>query len=331
MHRLIARLKKTAHRVVRLFHTVRCHAIKSKYLLTGLAFSLFLVSSPSISTEAGVLRSIGISVADLGNPYFVKLVESTASKAKELSPTPVKMHIRSDAYDLERQTEQLNQFIDEGVDLIVLTAADEYGVAPVVAKARRAGIKVIAVDVNAEGADATITTDNVQAGRIACEHLAERINHKGNFVIINGVSVSSVVERVAGCKSAISRYPDITLLSDRLNGTGSLEGGMEAMTYLMEAYDHIDAVFTINDPTALGAIQAAEQAKRGEFILASVDGAEFAKRYIDKSDIWIGTATQQPVQMAEKAVEIGLDLLNGKQIEQKFILIPSEFYEATPN
>lgn len=314
-----------------LFHKARQLWKAYRVMPSLLAVSVIAVSlSPLVSqsSEPQLLKSIGISVADLGNPYFVQLVETASVKAEELAGEPVKMLIRSDAYDWQRQIGQINDFIDQKVDLIVLTAADEYKVAAVVAKAQRAGIKVIAVDVNAQGADATITTDNVQAGAIACEKLAEKINYQGNFVIINGVLVSSVIERVAGCKSALNKYPDITLLSDRMNGTGSVEGGMEAMTYLMEEYDHIDAVFTINDPTAFGALRAAQQANRKEFVLASIDGAPFATEIIKQQDNpWIATAVQRPIPMAEKAIEIGMDLLKGKEVAQRFILIPSTLIE----
>lgn len=303
------------------------------YRLMPSLLAVFIVAvslSPlaSQSSEPQPLKSIGISVADLGNPYFVQLVDTVSSKAEELAGEPVKMLIRSDAYDWQRQIGQINDFIEQKVDLIILTAADEYKVAAVVAKAQRAGIKVIAVDVNAQGADATITTDNVQAGAIACEKLAEKIGYQGNFVIINGVLVSSVIERVAGCKSALNKYPNVTLLSDRMNGTGSIEGGMEAMTYLMEEYDHIDAVFSINDPTAFGALRAAQQANRREFILASVDGAPFATDIIkQQGNPWVATAVQRPIPMAEKAIEIGMDLLKGKDVAQRFILIPSMLIE----
>lgn len=305
----------------------RMHRFISSIMAVFIIAVLFSPLS-SRSSEPQPLKSIGISVADLGNPYFVQLVDTATLKAEELAGEPVKMLIRSDAYDWQRQIGQINEFIEQKVDLIVLTAADEYKVAAVVAKAQRAGIKVIAVDVNAQGADATITTDNVQAGVIACEKLAEKIGYQGNFVIINGVLVSSVIERVAGCKSALNKYPNITLLSDRMNGTGSVEGGMEAMTYLMEEYPHIDAVFTINDPTAFGALRAAQQANRNEFLLASIDGAPFAVDIIKQAgNPWIATAIQRPVPMAEKAIEIGMDLLKGKEVPQRFILIPSVLVE----
>ena len=305
-----------------------CRAL-SQEVFAGI-LSCALVSSSAAASDAQdqPLRSIGISVADLGNPFFVELVDSVTRRANELNNgQSVEVIVRSDAYDLRRQVRQLNEFIEQKVDLIVLTAADEYKIAPVVAKAQRAGIKVIAVDVNAHGADATITTDNVQAGVVACERLAKEIGYTGQFVIINGVSVSSVLERVAGCKSAINRYPDITLLSDRLNGTGSQEGGMEAMIYLMEEYEHLDAVFAINDPTAYGAMMAAQQAGRSEFVLASVDGSSFAIDTIQQPNLWIATAVQRPRLMAERAVEIGLALLKGEDVRQRFILIPAQLAE----
>lgn len=316
--------------------TVLSKATKAQSLrvwIAALLLPIMLLPLPSLSEDRNVatLHSIGISVADLGNPFFVELVDSVTRRANELNGgEPVEIIVRSDAYDLKRQVSQLNDFIERKVDLIILTAADEYKIAPTVAKAQRAGIKVIAVDVNAQGADATITTDNVQAGVVACERLAKDINYQGQFVIINGVSVSSVLERVAGCKSAINRYPNITLLSDRLNGTGSQEGGMEAMTYLMEEYDHLDAVFAINDPTAYGALIAAQQAGRDEFVLASVDGSNFAVETIQQPNVWVATAIQRPRLMAERAVEIAVALLKGEEVKQRFILIPAQLAQKEP-
>jgi len=306
-----------------------------KFLMALFISGLMVLGLPTLSATASntpKLQSIGISVADLGNPYFVQLIESATSRAESLVGQPVKMLIRSDAYDLKRQITQLNYFIEQDVDLILLTAADEEGIAPTIAKAQRAGIKVIAVDVKARGADATITTDNIQAGVIACEYLAKRMNFEGNMVIINGVAVSSVVERVAGCKSAIRDYPKIVLLSDQYNGTGSIDGGMKAMTYLMEAYPKIDGVFSINDPTALGAIRAAKQAGRNDFVLASVDGAPFAVKVIESGNSnWAATAMQKPTLMAEKAIEIGYQLLQGKKVEPNYILIPAELAAQEKN
>jgi ribose transport system substrate-binding protein len=209
-------------------------------------------SSPLPATTA--LTSIGISVSDLGNPYFVEIARGAERRAREIGGDQVRVQVVSSAYDLPRQIRQIDTFINDGVQLILLSAADRDGIAPAVERARKAGIPVIAVDVEAAGADVTITTDNRVAGNLACDYLAQRIGGAGKVVVINGPAVSSVIERVQGCYDALADFAGIEVLSDTENGGGAREGGLEKMTALMTAYPEIQGVFTINDPTALGAV-----------------------------------------------------------------------------
>jgi ribose transport system substrate-binding protein len=291
---------------------------KSKWIVTAILAFMF-----AVAVQAAELSSIGISVADLGNPFFVQIAESITAKARELAGDQVKVIVRSSAYDLNRQRRQIREFIQIKVDLIVLTAADSLKIEKDVRLAQNAGIRVIAVDINAAGADVTITTDNVQAGKIACRYLARRLNKNGNVVIINGAAISSVIDRVAGCKEVLEKFPDIHLLSDQFNGGGTIEGGLEVMTYLINAYKRIHGVFAINDPSALGAVMAAQQAGRQDFIITSVDGAPTARKALMHTDgPWVASAAQFPKQMAELAVETGLSLLKGKPVKSKIILIP---------
>ena len=121
---------------------------------------------------------------------------------------------------------------------------------------------VVAVDVAADGANATVTSNNYQAGEIACQTITDKINGKGNVVIINGPPVSAVQDRVKGCMDILAKHKKIKLLSHNQNAKGSREGGLEVMTSLLIAHPKIDAVFAINDPTAIGADLAAKQAQR---------------------------------------------------------------------
>ena len=279
--------------------------------------------------HAAELTSIGVSVADLGNPFFVQIAESIADKARELAGDQVKVIVRSSAYDLDRQRHQIREFVQMNVDLIILTAADSLRIEKDVRLAQNAGIRVIAVDINAAGADITITTDNVQAGEIACEYLTRRLNGKGNVVIINGAAISSVIDRVAGCKKVLAKSPGIHLLSDQLNGGGTIEGGLEVMTYLINAHERIHGVFAINDPCAQGAVMAAQQAGRSDFIITSVDGAPAARKALVHADSpWVASAAQLPRKMAELAVETGLSLLRGKPVDPRIILIPAQLITA---
>ena len=64
---------------------------------------------------------------------------------------------------------------------------------------------MVAVDVAADGADATVQTNNVQAGEIACQYIADKLGGKGNVIIQNGPQVSAVIDRVNGCKEVLAK------------------------------------------------------------------------------------------------------------------------------
>src|SRR5690606_6751616 len=102
---------------------------------------------------------------------------------------------------------------------------------------------------------------------------AETLNGEGNMLIVNGPPVSGVIDRVAGCKEVVANYPGITILSDNQNGIGTREGGLNVTTGLLTANDDVDAIFTINDPSAIGADLAAKQLGRSGIVITTVDGS----------------------------------------------------------
>lgn len=289
--------------------------------LLGLAFGLGLM--PGLS-HAAELRAIGVSLTDMGNPFFTQIARGVESAARRLGGPNVKIYASSCAYDVQRQIEQLNRFIEMKVDLIVLTAADPEAVRPVVARARAAGIRVVAVDVVAGGVDATVMTDNLDAGRKGCAFIAERLRGRGNMVIVNGPHLSSVIDRVRGCLEVLKQYPQIHVLSSDRDAGGSSPGGFAAMTELLAKYPHIDAVFAINDPTALGVERAAMQAARKEFLIVSVDGSPRVVARMREPDSLIAASMgQRPSLLAQKAVETAAGLPAGGSASAPTILIPT--------
>jgi ribose transport system substrate-binding protein len=179
------------------------------------------------------------------------------------------------------------------------------------------------VDVAANGADATVQTNNVQAGEIACQYIAEKLGGKGNVIIQNGPQVSAVVDRVNGCKTVLKKNPDIKVLSDDQDAKGSREGGLNVMQNHLTRFPKVDAVFAINDPQAIGADLAARQLNRKNIVIASVDGAPDIETAL-KSDTQVqASASQDPYMIAQKAVEIGHDIMNGKKPAEPMTLLPS--------
>jgi ribose transport system substrate-binding protein len=286
-------------------------------LLAGAALTL-----ATGTASAKELTSIGITLGNLGNPFFVTLAKGAEAKAKEINPN-VKVNSVSADYDLNKQFTQVDNFIASGVDMILINATDPRAIAPAVKRAQAAGIVVVAVDVAAAGVDATVQTNNVQAGEIACQYIVDKLGGKGEVIIQNGPQVSAVIDRVKGCKEVLSKSPDIKILSDDQNGKGDREGGLNVMQGHLTRFPKIDAVFTINDPQAIGSDLAAKQLGRTEFIITSVDGAPDIEVALKGNTLVQASASQDPYAMAQRAVQVGYDIMNGKKPDDPMILMPS--------
>jgi ribose transport system substrate-binding protein len=112
-------------------------------------------------------------------------------------------------------------------------------------------------------------------------------------------------------------------MSQGKNALGTPEGGLQMMTDLQTAYQHLDAVFAINDPTALGCDAAAKQVGRTDFFIVGVDGSPAAVAALrGRQGLFDATVAQDPYAMAQKAVEVGYAIMQGKKPEKNIILIP---------
>jgi ribose transport system substrate-binding protein len=294
--------------------------MKSRSILLAAAAAVALTGAAG----AKDLNKIGISLGSMGNPFFVALATGATDKAKEVNPN-VEVTALGYDYDMNKQFTQIDNFIAAGVDLILLNPADPKAVAPAIARAQAAGIPVVAVDTAAEGADATVTTNNVQAGEIACQYIVDKLGGKGDVVIVNGPQVSAVIDRVVGCKKVFGANSGIKVLSDDQDAKGSRDGGMNVMQSMLTRFEKIDAVFAINDPTGIGASLASKQANRTNLFITAVDGApDIEAELKDTSSLVVASSSQDPYAMAQLATKIGIDLINGKKPEQQVTLLPSK-------
>jgi ribose transport system substrate-binding protein len=296
--------------------------MKSLLLAAAAATALALGAG---SASAKELKSIGISLGSMGNPFFVALAKGAEDQARKVNSN-VKVTAIGFDYDLGKQFTQIDNFIAAGVDMILLNPGDANALEPAIKKAQAAGILVVAVDTAAKGADLTVTTNNVQAGEIACQYIVDKLGGKGDVIIQNGPQVSAVVDRVNGCRTVFKKAPGIKVLSDDQDGKGSREGGLAVMQGHLTRYPKVDAVFAINDPQAIGTDLAAKQLGRSGIIITSVDGApdiEAALKDANSPQVQ-ASASQDPYAMAQLAVKLGVEALNGKKPEQTITLMESK-------
>ncbi len=286
-------------------------------LLAAVASLSLAAAAPA---TAKTLQSVGITLGSLGNPYFVALTKGVTAQAMAVNPQ-VRVVSSSADYDLNKQFTQIDNFIASGVNVIILNAVDPNAILPAIKRAQKAGIVVVAADVAATGADATVETDNLAAGRISCEALLKQIGSKGNVIIENGPQVSSVIDRVKGCKEALAKTPDVKLLSSDQDGKGSRDGGLAVMQGYLIRYPDVAGVFAINDPQAIGSSLAAKQSRRTT-VITSVDGAPDIVSALQEPNAMIkASASQDPYTMGKLALKNAVSIMNGEKPANPVILM----------
>ena len=287
----------------------------------GLALAVALVAGSAFSADE--IKRVGVTVGSLGNPGFVVMGEGVTQAVREKYPN-AQVTVVSGDYDLSKQSQQMDDFIAAGMDVIILNAVDVEGIAPAVMRAKRAGVTVVAMDVGAEGGvDGTVTSDNIQAGRIAAEYLCERLNYKGNVIILNGPPATAIIDRVKGANEVFAKYDGIKMLSDNQNGLAQRDESFRVMGDLLTTFPETNAVFGNNDPTGLGCELAIKQAGRKDIIVAAVDGAPDAIEAMKApGSQFVASSAQQIRNLGYMSMVVAMGIREGKELKNEPTLIP---------
>lgn len=159
------------------------------------------------------------------------------------------------------QNKQVNQFVDEGVDLLVISPNQLSAISKAVERAYEKGIPVILYDriSNTDKYTAFIGCDNYHIGKSMGTFIAQKLQGKGRIVEICGLDGSSpAMERHLGFMDAIKPYPGIQMIASE-GGNWKEEGGVQAMKRILKKTQDFDYVFAHNDRLAWGAYEAAKQ------------------------------------------------------------------------
>jgi fructose transport system substrate-binding protein len=253
------------------------------------------------------------------NPFFVKMKEGATAKAAELG-VDLKTYAGKDDGDNEGQVAAVESCIADGAKGILITPSDTKAIVPTLAKAREAGILVIALDTPLdpiEAADQTMATDNFEAGRLIGAYAAAKLGDKAKdavigFLDINTKQVTVDVLRDQGFMAGFGiDIKDPKVIGDeddpRIVGhdytNGNPEGGRKAMENLLQINPNINVIHTINEPAAAGAYEALKAVgKEKDVLIMSVDGGCPGVKNVSEGVIG-GTSQQYPLVMAALGVE----------------------------
>jgi inositol transport system substrate-binding protein len=228
--------------------------------------------------------------------------------------------------DVATQLAQVENFVTQKVDAIVVIAANTDAADPMTKAAQDAGIPLLYVNrlpSNLPEGISYVGSESIQAGIMQAEWIAEQLGGKGNVVIMNGdLAQEAAQKRTEGEKQVFAKFPDIKIIKED-TGNWSRDQGLALMENWLASGDQIDAVASNNDEMAIGALQAIEAAgKLGEIIVGGVDASPDALQEMDKGRLDV-TVFQNAKGQGEGGIKVAIALAKGESVE-KYTWIPFE-------
>ncbi len=259
----------------------------------------------------------GYTCMDGSNPFFVILEQTIREEVEANGDTLVSF---DPANDVSRQISGIEDLISQGLDGMFLNPAEAEGILPALDMLKEAGVPIINFDT--EVADMSYVTsyagsDNYNAGKVCGEDLVKKCPDGGPIIVLDSPTMNSVVDRTNGFLDAIEgKGFEIVAQQD---AKGNLEEAMGIAEDLLQAHGDVVAIFGGNDPTALGALAAANAAGLTDCMIYGVDGSPDIKAELASGESLIeGTGAQSPISIAKKSVEIMYDFLGGNEVDDRY-------------
>ncbi|MCU0609899.1 MAG: substrate-binding domain-containing protein, partial [Chitinispirillaceae bacterium] len=224
-------------------------------------------------------RVIGVSLLSIQNEFYRTL---DSGLQQEAAKRGYRLLLTSAEYNPATQTEQIRDFIHKKVDAILVAACDSKAIGEPIELANKANIPVFTVDIantSSRGEVVShITSDNKEGGRQCAQLMAKGLGGRGTVVIINHPGVTSVLDRVAGFREAMAKYPDIQIISD-VPAWGQRDLATAIMEDILLKIPEVNGVFCINDDCAMGVL-AATVSTKNKIIIVGYDATPEAKKAI---------------------------------------------------
>lgn len=269
----------------------------------------------SSSSDGEKKLKLGITLYSLKNEFTVRIANAAEKKAEELGAELV---VYDGNYDPSTQISQIETMISDGCDGIILNPQDAEACSPCVDKAVEAGIPIVGVNTRVQNDKLTsyVGSQDVTAGEMEMQNIADLIGGKGKIVILEGpMGQSAQIERREGIQNILDKYPDIEVLAEK-TANWSRSEGMTVMENWLQAFDQVDAIVAENDEMALGAKEAAKAANK-DIPAIGVDGITDALNAVESGDL-VASIFQDGAGQGSKAVEVVIDAINGKDVEENY-------------
>jgi len=298
-----------------------------KRVLLGLA-------AVTLLSNAAFAAKIGVSMDKFDDNFLTVLRNSMAEYAK--TQPGVTLQIEDAKDDVSKQLSQVQNFIANGVDAIIVNPVDTSATGAITKAAADAGVPLVYVnrepiDVDKLGPKAAFVASNeAESGTLEAKQICKLLGGKGNILVIEGVlSNQSAVQRTKDVHEVLST-PDCTGIKVVAEQTANYDRtqGQNLMTNWLSKGMQFDAVVSNNDEMAIGALQAMKSAgvDTKKAVVGGIDATQDALASMKAGDLKV-TVFQDAAGQGKGAVDAALALAAGKPVEKK-VYIP--FQLVTP-
>ena len=290
-----------------------------------LALAALAACKPKDASSDRATKTVGVSLLTREHDFYRQL---EAGLRDEAAKKGYRLIITTGDFDLAKQQSEIDNFLVQGVDAIVVCPTDTKGIAPAIEKANAANVPVFTADIAAQGGKVVshIASDNVAGGRLAAEYVAKAIGGKGDVGIISQPELQSVIDRESGFREAIAKYPGIHVVA-AINGAGVRDRALRAADDMFQAHPKLAAVFAINDETALGALSSAQTHRLNDLVIVGYDAAPEALKAIVQGTQLKADVAQQPTEIGHRTIEAIAAHFAGQQVPP-VIAVPVRIVDA---
>lgn len=276
-------------------------------------------SGESSEAEAGKDKDakIALITMDSIDQHWVRLNEGAQEEAKELGVTVT--YMAPNTKDDALQIEQVNNAVSAGNQVIIVAANGPDAITSALKEAVAAGVKVIYVDSAANmDAEATFSTDNNAAGKLAGETMLEELKANGTTsgkigIISVNAATASTVDRTEGFSSAFEGT-DFEILPIQYGEGDAAKSQAIAENYITQG---VVGIFGGNEGSTTGAGNAIKAAD-SKVVVVGFDQSDAIMGLIEDGYI-LATMAQNPDVMGKEAVKAAVDVLNGKSLDGKVV------------
>jgi len=302
-----------ANRIIKL-------TLQDSIMKKTLCLLMWLTLTFAVSVQAKTYQ-VGVALANF-DLNFVSILRT--QMVHELDIQGLKGQFSDAKGDVALQAQQVDDFINQGVDAIILNPVDTQGVLPMINAAKKANIPLVFVnrkpEVPLSGAMAYVGSDSAVSGKMQIEALAKIMNYRGNIAILMGaLSNEEARERTRAVEEVIAQHKDMKLVEKQTAKWQRNEAVDVVSTWLLNGTP-INAIVANNDEMAIGAIMALNQAKRKDVLVAGIDGTPDGLQFIKNGEM-IVTVFQDAKGQATGAVKVTHEMLE-KQKTQTYNMIP---------